>query len=1687
VAIANNGTTNDSTPGLSGTAEAGSKVSIYDGATLLGTVTAGSNGAWSFTTSTLTDGTHTLNVTATDAAGNVSTPSSITLTVDTVVPATVTDLAVSDNVGASQGPLTNGAVTDDNTPTLSGTAEAGTVVTIYDGSTVLGSVTAGTGGAWSFTTNALSEGTHPLSVTVKDAAGNVSPASATFSITVDTVAPAASTLTITNDNATPNVTVPNGGTTNDSTPVLSGTAEAGSKVTISDGTTVLGTVTVGTGGTWSYTPTTLADGTHPLSVTVTDAAGNVSGTTSATVIIDTVAPVAVSGLAASNNNGSTPVAIANNGTTNDNTPALNGTAEAGTKVSIYDGATLLGTVTAGSNGAWSYTTSTLADGTHTLNVTSTDAAGNVSTPSSITLTVDTVVPAASTLTVTADNVTPNVTVPSGGYTNDNTPTLSGTAEAGAVVTISDGTTVLGSVTAGTGGAWTFTTSALSNGSHPLSVTVKDAAGNVSPATSATVIVDTVAPAASTLTITNDNATPNVTVPNGGSTNDSTPVLSGTAEAGSKVTIYDGSTVLGTVTVGTGGTWSFTTATLTNGTHPLSVTVTDLAGNVSGTTSASVIIDTVAPAAVTGLAASNNNGSTPVAIPNNGSTNDNTPALSGTAEAGSKVSIYDGTTLLGTVTAGSNGAWSYTTSTLADGTHTLNVTATDAAGNVSPNASVTLTVDTAVPAASTLTVTADNVTPNVTIPSGGYTNDNTPTLSGTAEAGSVVTISDGSTVLGSVTVGTGGAWTFTTSALSNGTHPLSVAVKDAAGNVSPATSATVIVDTVAPTASTLVVTNDVTNTVVPNGGSTNDSTPTLSGTAEAGSKVTIYDGSTVLGTLTVGGGGTWSFTTATLTNGTHPLSVTVTDLAGNVSGTTSASVIIDTIAPSAVTGLAASNNNGGSAVAIPNNGTTNDNTPLLSGTSEAGAKISIYDGSTLLGTTIAASSGAWSFTTSTLTEGTHTLNVTATDAAGNVSPNASVTLTVDTVAPAASTLTLTNDSVTPNVTIPNGGYTRDTTPVLSGTAEVGSRITIYDGATIIGSVTVGASGTWSFTTAVLVDGSHPISVTATDAAGNVSNITTATVNVDTVAPAAATALAVNSAGTTLTGTGEAGTTVTVKDAGGNTIGTGTVGVTGSFSVTLTTAQTTGATLSVSLTDAAGNTSPTATVLGAIKIVAVNDSAEVDYSTTTTTVNNGTTSVSHTSLLSANLGSLLGVNVLFNVLSNGNAYLFSVGNDDTRSVTLNGSTTTLVGLIGNYTLYLYQQQSDGTWALKSSTANYITTLLTIGTQTGSNVTYSNLGTGTYAVVLGASTGISVLPTTTITTVTDTTVMAVTVAATVTGNLLTNDTSSVAGTVPAGTAVTSVSGHTVGTSTSFSTTYGTLTIDSHGNYTYTLKAGVDIDTLPAADTFSYSVTDAQGVVTTATLSVSLVHATGTASLLTANSLFAETTTTTDSDHSVSGSIWADSSTSHTGTLTIANEHGDTTTVSSSGHTLVAGDYGTLSIAADGSYTYALSAEINVQSITHKEVFSYTLASTDGTLISNSFTIELHPTITGTAGADTLTSSAYDDTITSGAGTDTLVYHLLNSADATGGNGHDTWTDFSVTNGDKIDVSNLLIGWNDDTSNINDFVKVDHTADGSTVLSIDRDGTGTAYSSTQLVTLEGTNASLEELLQQPHQTHTP
>ncbi|MGS1768096.1 Ig-like domain-containing protein [Klebsiella pneumoniae] len=161
-------------------------------------------------------------------AGNTSGHSpDFVLTVDTTV-APVSDLQVTDDVAQHTGPLTSGGLTNDATPALSGTAEAGATVTIYDGSTVLGTAVADEDGHWRFTPDPLGEGEHRLSTTVTDVAGNTSGHSPDFVLTVDTTVAPVSDLQVTDDVAQHTGPLTSGGLTNDATPALSGTAEAGS-------------------------------------------------------------------------------------------------------------------------------------------------------------------------------------------------------------------------------------------------------------------------------------------------------------------------------------------------------------------------------------------------------------------------------------------------------------------------------------------------------------------------------------------------------------------------------------------------------------------------------------------------------------------------------------------------------------------------------------------------------------------------------------------------------------------------------------------------------------------------------------------------------------------------------------------------------------------------------------------------------------------------------------------------------------------------------------------------------------------------------------------------------------------------------------------------------------------------------------------------------------------------------------------------------------------------------------------------------------------------------------------------------------------------------------------------------------------------------------------------------------------
>ncbi|OBV41696.1 Ig-like domain-containing protein, partial [Janthinobacterium psychrotolerans] len=575
-----------------------------------------------------------------------------------------------------------------------------------------------------------------------------------------------------------------------------------------------------------------------------------------------------------------------------------GTAEAGSTVTLYDtdGTTVLGTAVA-TGGVWSITSSALASGAHSLTVKAVDAAGNTSAASpALAITIDATAPAAPdapALALASDSGASNTD----GVTRITTPVITGTAEARSTVTLydTDGTTVLGTAVA-TGGVWSITSSALATGAHSLTVKAVDAAGNTSVASPALAItIDATAPAAPdapALALASDSGASNTD----GVTRITTPTFTGTAEAGSTVTLYDtdGTTVLGTA-VATGGVWSITSSALATGAHSLTLKAVDSAGNASLNSAAlTITIDTTAPAAPSApvLALASDSGSSNT----DGLTSITTPTVTGSAEAGSLVTLYDtdGTTVLGTAVA-TGGVWSITSSALASGAHSLSVKAVDAAGNSSvASPALAITIDStapATPSAPALALASDSGASNTD----GVTSVTTPTVTGSAEAGSLVTLydTDGTTVLGTA-VATGGVWSITSSALASGAHSLTVKAVDAAGNTSVASPALAItIDATAPAAPNapaLALASDsgASNT----DGVTRITTPTFTGTAEAGSLVTLYDtdGTTVLGTA-VATGGVWSITSSALATGAHSLTVKAVDAAGNTSAASAALSII----------------------------------------------------------------------------------------------------------------------------------------------------------------------------------------------------------------------------------------------------------------------------------------------------------------------------------------------------------------------------------------------------------------------------------------------------------------------------------------------------------------------------------------------------------------------------------------------------------------------------------------------------------------------------------------------------------------------------------------------------------------------------------------------------------------------------
>ncbi|WP_146249635.1 Ig-like domain-containing protein, partial [Psychrobacillus insolitus] len=536
--------------------------------------------------------------------------------------------------------------------------------------------------------------------------------------------------------------------------------------------------------------------------------------------------------------------------------------------------------------------------------------------------------------------------------------------------------------------------------------------------------------------------------------------------------------------------------------------------------------------------------------------DKATSVTGTAEIGSSISVKAGTTVLGTATTTNEGKYSVTIAKQKAGTK-LTVTATDSAGNVSEVKEVTV---------------KDVTAP--TLPTVNEVTETSTSVIGIAEAGSTVIVKVGTTVLGTATTTTEGKYSVTIAKQKAGTK-LTVIATDSAGNVSEVKEVTVK-DVTAPT---LPIVNEVT-----------DKATSVTGTAEIGSSITVKAGTTVLGTATTTNEGKYSVTIAKQKAGTK-LSVTATDSAGNVSevkevtvkdvtvptlptvnevtetstsviGTAEAGSTVIVKAGTTVLGTATTTTEGKYSVTIAKqkagtkltvtatdsagnisevkevtvkdvtaptlptvNEVTETSTSVI-GTAEAGSTIIVKAGTTVLGTATTTTEGKYSVTITKQKAGTK-LTVTATDSAGNVSEVKEVTVK-DITAP----------------TLPIVNEVTDKATSVTGTAEIGSSISVKVGTTVLGTATTTTEGKYSVTIAKQKAGTK-LTVTATDSAGNVSEVKEVTVK-DVTAPNKPVVDTITAKTTYLTGKAEAKSFIEVKKLN-QVIGTITTDVNGNFKV------------------------------------------------------------------------------------------------------------------------------------------------------------------------------------------------------------------------------------------------------------------------------------------------------------------------------------------------------------------------------------------------------------------------------------------------------------------------------------------------------------------------------------------------------------
>ena len=1128
--INNNDISEDNTPTISGKGEPGmtAVIDLGDGQSVRVPVNA--EGNWSWTPApALADGTYSWSVALEDAAGNRGEATApVTFIVDTVGNA-VSISHAEDNTGTLTNPLASGSSTDDLNPVIVGTATPGSLVTLYVDGEAVGSMTADpTTGAWAIEINpALESGkTYEITAGEYSGPGEIPPPTRPFLLTIDTVVPTGTFDRVSDDVGRYQGDLPNPAVTDDTTPTLHGTGRPGDIVFVRNGSDIISSVTVGTDGRWEYT---LPEQTNGAALDVSVVFRGPTGVESAPtdpwkLVIDTEAPVKPIIGDVEDDQGPVIGPINNGDVTDDTQPVFSGEgAVPGETVELIIDDEVVGTAIVGEDGKWEVTPENpLAEGEHEAVVVITDPAGNTSEPSDpIEFIVDTTPPTKPTIDTVFDDAGQQTGyLQNGDITDDSTPTFAGSAEENSLVYIIVNGREVASVRATDEGTWTWTPPlGLANGHYDVKVVAEDKAGlrsDPSDAFSFDLLAGGI-PTAPAITDVIDDVESHVgTVQNGGITNDDRPVITGTAQDGTTVYLYDGANPnpIGSAVV-TGGRWTIEfDSALAQGEHRFRAVAEDVTGNRSPETGEWVIIvDSVAPGEAADVELWDDFG-TPGLIGNNDTTDDNTPTYRGKGEAGGTaiIDLGNGTTVR--VPVDGSGNWSYTPApALADGDYTWKVSIEDKAGNVGPASDpIHFIVDTSGNGVSISHVVDDEGAITGNLGSGSHTDDTTPTVVGRATPGALVKVYVDGNYIDSVRAdAVTGNWQLTiTPALSaDGTYQITATEDPGTGDSAPTAPFELTLDTSIPTGTLDRIADDVglVQGDLANPAVTDDTTPTLHGTGRAGDTVFIYDGTTLVNSVTVGNDGTWNYTLPPQNNGTElSLSAVFQSPTGVKSAPTAPwDLTIDTDAPTAPTITGMYDDAG---TLIVDGGRSRDTTPELRGTAEKNSLVKIYgpDSKTPIASVYADADGNWTWTSPALADAKHDFYVTSQDAAGNVSGESNhYGLEVDTRAAAPIILGAYDDvqGGIYNGLVPDGGLSNDDNMQLRGTAEPNSVVYIYNAYNnaVLDTVKTDAKGNWTWEHAVADTAAgrpHMFYTIAKDDLGNVSGKSeTYSINVDTV--------------------------------------------------------------------------------------------------------------------------------------------------------------------------------------------------------------------------------------------------------------------------------------------------------------------------------------------------------------------------------------------------------------------------------------------------------------------------------------------------------------------------------------------------------------------------------------------------------------